>query len=612
MGGAVKALLEVGGRTILDLLLETLRLRFSEVLLVAKEPEPFRSLGAHKTHPWRLVLDALPGRSSLTGIHTALANASTEHVFLTACDTPLLRPALVDALLAHLRPEDDVVLPLKPDGYFEPLCALYSRRCLPHIEAQLARGDHKIINFFEHIRVHPLPVSLLLETDPEQLSFKNANTPDELRSLRETAATMRVTSRGGPVTRERISRDLALERIRHATRDNPPPKIDLPLLESLGLVCAQDLFAAHATPAEPRSTVDGYALASQDTRQATSDDPAQLLIEGLIKPSTPATRTPLLAGRAVAMLTGGPLPPGADCVVPTESVQVQGSGLLISREILPQEHVRAIGSDLKVGTRIVRCGEDLTPAVLAALAVSGVLRAKAYQPPHVRVLALGNELGPLNAAHAPGSMPADNLLLVAGLLRLRGVPDVTAEVCANDVEEIAQKLSASDCQCIVTTGGTGPGDRDFILKAALSAGFTPLFSGLTLTPGKSMFAAMRGNTLLFALPGTPWAVFAMMHALVLPAMCWLRGRTLPVPGPILARPSATVNPTQLGWERLVPCTISALGAELQAQPLLDRSREARLDMLQAQGMLIVSDKAVAGELLPMIPIWENRRGHRLD
>lgn len=199
MGGGTKALLEVGGRPILSWLREVLEPRFTEILLVAKEPEPYQTLCAQSaTGTLRLSLDALPGRSSLTGLHAALAAATTEHVFLTACDTPFLRPALVDALLARLRPEDDVVLPQKPDGYFEPLCALYSRRCLPHIETQLARGDHKIIRFFDQVRVNPLPVSALLEADPELLSFKNANTPDELRSLRETAANLRPSQEKTP------------------------------------------------------------------------------------------------------------------------------------------------------------------------------------------------------------------------------------------------------------------------------------------------------------------------------------------------------------------------------------------------------------------------------
>lgn len=200
MGGAAKALLDVGGRCILAWLLEVLAPRFSEVLLVAKEPEPYRDLCAELSAvaTVRLALDSLPGRSSLTGIHTALANARTEHVFLTACDTPLLRPALVDALLSHLRPEDDVTLPLKPDGYFEPLCALYSRRCLPHIEAQLARGDHKIIRFFGQVRVNPLPASALLQADPEQLSFRNANCPAELRALRDTALSLHLSQENTP------------------------------------------------------------------------------------------------------------------------------------------------------------------------------------------------------------------------------------------------------------------------------------------------------------------------------------------------------------------------------------------------------------------------------
>jgi len=190
MGGVVKALLEVGGRTILDILVETLAGtlsgRFAEVLLVAKEPEAFLPMQA--SAPWRLVLDASQARSSLTGIHTALTYARTEHVFVTACDTPLLRPRLLTALLEHLRPEHDVVLPIKPDGYFEPLCAIYSRRCLPHIEAQLGQEDYKIIRFFEQVRVSPLPVAALLESDPGLVSFRNANTAEDLALLRQTAA----------------------------------------------------------------------------------------------------------------------------------------------------------------------------------------------------------------------------------------------------------------------------------------------------------------------------------------------------------------------------------------------------------------------------------------
>ena len=322
---------------------------------------------------------------------------------------------------------------------------------------------------------------------------------------------------------------------------------------------------------------------------------------------------PLPPGQAVVMLTGGQIPPGADCAVALEDVVVQDGRLVLTRELPPGLHVCQAGCDIKAGSRIVRRGEDFTPAVLATLAVSGILKTEAYVPPKTSVLAIGNELAPLDGQEGDGRISADNLLLAAGLLRLRGVGQVRSEVCANGLEHIAERLRAlADCDCIVTTGGTGPGQRDFILRAAVLAGFTPLFNGVALTPGKSFFAAVRGRTMLFALPGTPWAVFALMHALVLPAVCWMRGRTLPVPSPVLARPLVMPSLAQPGWEKLVPCTIEPHGSELRANPLLDRSRETRRDMIEAQGLLIVSGLEEPGELLPMIPIWEHRRGHRFD
>jgi molybdenum cofactor synthesis domain-containing protein len=610
MDGAVKALLAVGDRTILERVLEALAGRFREVLLVVKEPGPFATESNRARNSCRIVLDRLPVRSSLTGVHAALADATTDHVFVTAGDTPLLRPELVAALLAHVTPESDVVLPQKPDGYFEPLCAIYSRRCLPFIEAQLAAGDCKIIHFFDKVTVRPLPVDELLVADPDLVSFLNANTPEELRALRETAARQQRPRRGGPVPPQRISRDQALERIRAHVREHAPATALLPLDQCHGLVCAKDLFALHATPAEACSSVDGYVLSSAATHGAARH-PAQLRISGEIRPST-REPLPLAPGVAARILTGGRLPEGTDCVLPDEEAIVHGDQLTISTEVRQSAHVRPAGSDLKAGTRIVRRGEDLSPQVLAALAVSGVTHAQVFLPPRTRVLAIGNELAPLGAEAQPGRIPADNLLHVSGLLRLRGVPQVETTVVANDLSGIAADLDASTgFQCIVTTGGTGPGDRDFLFAACERAGFQPLFHGLTLTPGKSVFAATRGQTLLFALPGTPWAVFALMHALVLPSMCWLRGRTLPAPTPVLARPLALPPAPRQGWERLVPCTITGHGAELHAQPLLDRNAENRLDMLAAQGLLIISPQAEGNDLLPLIPIWENRRGQRL-
>lgn len=190
MGGVQKGLLDVCGRPILDMAIEALSGIFDDLLVVCKDPAPLQNhLQAHAGRV-RVALDRVEARSSLTGIHAALEHARNPHCFIMACDAALVRPALVRELLAHLRPEDDVVIPRKPDGYFEPLCAIYSRRCLAHIAAQLAAKDFKIIRFFGNVQARPLPVEALLRADPDLVSFQNANTPEDLRKLRDTAQSL--------------------------------------------------------------------------------------------------------------------------------------------------------------------------------------------------------------------------------------------------------------------------------------------------------------------------------------------------------------------------------------------------------------------------------------
>lgn len=413
------------------------------------------------------------------------------------------------------------------------------------------------------------------------------------------------------MTTDRITRDQALERIRAHVREYRPQTAVLPLSEAHGLVCAQDLFAAHASPTEARSTVDGYALHSRDAKGASPKSPVALAYGGEIRPSTSVSPA-LEAGTARRILTGGALPQGADGVVRDEDVEAHGGTITLTQEVKPGLNVRQPGSDIRAGSRIVRRGDELSPQVLATLAVSGVLKATVNLPPQATVLAIGNELSDLETPPGPGHFPADNLLLVDGLLRLRGARNTSAQACANDPSVIAELLDRhASAGCIVTTGGTGPGDRDFIMRSCLSAGFTPLFDGLTLMPGKSMFAAVKGPTLLFAMPGNPQAVFSLMHAIVLPALCWLRGRTVPVPIPLLAKPLTMPAPPQNGWERLVPCSIAPHMAELHVKPMTDKNGESRLDLLATQGLLLIGAQAAENEYVPMIPIWENRRGQRL-
>ena len=182
MGHTKKAFIEIGGTTILDRLLAVYRPLFSEVLIAARDANDFTQ------YDLPVAEDRFDARSSLTGIHAGLDAMQASHGFFAACDAPFLQPGLVQKLLAEVTPDLDVVIPLKEDGYREPLCAIYSKRCLEHIEAQLKREDFKIIRFFEHVKVKEVPVAQLVDGDPHLLSFFNVNRPEDLAEAEKLAA----------------------------------------------------------------------------------------------------------------------------------------------------------------------------------------------------------------------------------------------------------------------------------------------------------------------------------------------------------------------------------------------------------------------------------------
>lgn len=181
MGHTKKAFMQIGGQFIIDRLLSVYAPLFSEIIISARKAEDFTEYA----HP--VALDRFEARSSLTGIHAGLDAMQTSHGFFAACDAPFLQSGLVSRLIAELTPDDDVVIPLKEDGYREPLCAIYSKRCLPHITAQLEREDFKIIRFFEHVRVKEVPVAKLRQGDPEFVSFFNVNRPEDLKAAQVMA-----------------------------------------------------------------------------------------------------------------------------------------------------------------------------------------------------------------------------------------------------------------------------------------------------------------------------------------------------------------------------------------------------------------------------------------
>jgi molybdopterin-guanine dinucleotide biosynthesis protein A len=182
MGGRPKALLEVGGRRIVERVLDVVAPLVDDVLVVTNTPELYEFLGLP------MVGDAYPDHGSLGGLYTGLAAASGDAAFTVACDMPFLHPE-VARLVVSRAGEADVVIP-RAGGQLETMHAAYGRACLPHIEACLRAGRLKIVGFFDRVRVVEVSEAEVARHRSPGVVFMNVNTPAELEHARQLAATL--------------------------------------------------------------------------------------------------------------------------------------------------------------------------------------------------------------------------------------------------------------------------------------------------------------------------------------------------------------------------------------------------------------------------------------
>jgi len=179
MGGRNKALFRVGGTRIIQRVVATMTRVFSRVLLVTNNPDEFAFLGLP------MVPDIKPGVGSLGGLYTGLYHCPTEYGFLVACDMPFLQEGIIRHLTG-LIDGHDVVVP-RVGAHLEPLHAVYSRRCIPHIEALLHENELAIIAFFPHVSLREVDERELRRLDPTLTFLMNLNTPEDLRKAEQLA-----------------------------------------------------------------------------------------------------------------------------------------------------------------------------------------------------------------------------------------------------------------------------------------------------------------------------------------------------------------------------------------------------------------------------------------
>jgi molybdopterin molybdotransferase len=303
--------------------------------------------------------------------------------------------------------------------------------------------------------------------------------------------------------------DAALARVLEAIA--PLPAEDAPLLSAGGRVLAADVVAHDNVPPFRNSAMDGFAVRVDDIAAATWSVPVELPVAGDV--AAGQRDIPILhRGQAIRIMTGAPLPTGADAVVRFEETNAPPPGaegargiVRIFRAAKPSDNVREAGEDIARGTVVARCGEVLTAARLGLIASVGQPRVAVHRRPVVGILSTGNEVVPPGADLAPGKIRDSNAFVLATLATAWGADVRLLGIARDTVADLTGKLGAAeDADLIVTSGGVSLGDFDFVKDVLRSQGEIAIWQ-VRMKPGKPLAFGHIGGTPLLGVPGNPVA-----------------------------------------------------------------------------------------------------------
>lgn len=316
----------------------------------------------------------------------------------------------------------------------------------------------------------------------------------------------------------------------------PLEPVELPLGAAVGRVLAESATAGEDVPPFANSAVDGYAVRAADTAGAATNG-VELAVVAEVAAGV-ATSVEVTAGTAIRIMTGAPIPPGADAVVMVEDSERLGdTGVRLHAGAEPGDAVRPAGSDVVAGTVLFGPGVEITPAVAGVLATISALAVGVFPAPRVAVLSTGDELVTDGSALRPGQIRECNLTMLAAAVTAAGCEVTSYGVVADDEAALERALTqaADTSDAIVTSGGVSMGDYD-VVKAVLGRIAAMEWMQVAIKPAKpfafGQLTATDGRVVpVFGLPGNPVSSLVSFELFARPALRRLAGHQR------LARPS---------------------------------------------------------------------------
>lgn len=365
----------------------------------------------------------------------------------------------------------------------------------------------------------------------------------------------------------------------------------IPILEALGRVLAEDIHADMDIPPLPNTAMDGYAVRAEDTRGASPSHPVRLrILQNL--PAGYVTDAAVQPGTAIRIMTGAPIPPGADAVVRFEDTREDGEWVEIFQEVPKGKEVREAGEDVRRGQLVLPRGTELRPQEIGMLAALGRPRVKVHRRPRVAILATGDEVIDIDAPWQPGKIRnANSYSNAAQVLRYGGQPFLLG-IARDDIGELTARIRAGLQQGVdlfLTSGGVSMGDFD-VVKKVLAAEGEMRFWRVRMKPGKPLaFGHIQGVPLL-GLPGNPVSAMVAFELFARPAILKMLGKTK-LEKPTLEAILADPIPRKDGRRHYLRVQVAREGDQFVARLTGEQGSGILLSMVRAQGLAIIPEEA---------------------
>lgn len=300
---------------------------------------------------------------------------------------------------------------------------------------------------------------------------------------------------------------------------HPIGKEFISLESCAGRVLAQDVSAMANIPPFDRSPYDGYALRAIDSKGASKECPVTLRILEEI-PAGDISHYDVTEGCAVKILTGAPIPDGADAVVPFEITEFTDHTVTLFSEVAGGSNIVRCGEDVKVGDILAKAGVKIDAGLAGTLASQNIEKTLVYRVPKVGIISTGSELVEVGSELEPGKIYNSNQYMLSAAVHELGCEPIVLGSARDGVNEILQllKKALSDCDVILLTGGVSVGDYDLTPDAMEQAGVEILFRGVGIKPGMACAYGIKGEKLVCGLSGNPASAITNFYAIAVPAI----------------------------------------------------------------------------------------------